>query len=188
MGETFINVWHYEQWHTQNAVWPYATLTFQGWLVLTFKQHASGQQMLLVGAAVWKRQDALISQSAQALRWPRLIGSAGILWCILITDLLLPLWRGRGSHISPSAGSADLPFAKAHGLLEPGIMVVRYSNGCSRFERWMCKNTLRLGNILMSLSHHNVNATFQRFVCVCEAACVMYLETYGTLKNVWLWL
>lgn len=53
-----------------DTVWPYATLTFQGWLVLTFKQRASERQMLLVGSGVWKRRRAttLISQRAQALR------------------------------------------------------------------------------------------------------------------------
>lgn len=44
--------------------------------MLTFKQHASGQQMLLVGAAVWKRQDALISQSAPVTPFDWLCGDS----------------------------------------------------------------------------------------------------------------
>lgn len=135
MRETFINVWHYEQWHTQNGVRPYATLTFQGWLVPLRSVLVGGRRFWWV--LVFGRDCRIdLPECSGDPVWLVLRG----FWCILITALLLLLcaahWRGRGSHISSSASSAELSFAKAHRLLESRIIVVRHSNGCSIFERW----------------------------------------------------
>lgn len=151
-------MWHYEQWHTANAVRPYATLTFQGWLVVTFKQRAGGRPALSY-PRVHRGSGDLVDGAVWLALWGFYDGGNHR---TIVAFLRWVLKRSRGeSHF--------VVLLVQQNRMGWGIMELRRCNSCSAFERWILTTHLRWGcfNIACYRNVLVIQLTGHAYVCAC---------------------